>query len=170
MAAEEGKWEKFTQPGFEESAKTIAQEARAETAEEDAIWDEIHQENERAEKEAGDKAEEEHFRELDHDEAIEENKARDNAAAYIEKNGKPKSYDFYLNQGHDPAEALDLALDDDAHGPDAEDMYHDEYEDEDPLAGDVEPTGGYYEPKPDVFEAQRQEVMRQHGDFTETRR
>ena len=38
--------------------------------------------------------------------------------------------------------------------------------DEDPLAGDVELTGGYYEPPIHPFEAQRLEVMRQHGDYT----
>lgn len=44
----------------------------------------------------------------------------------------------------------------------------DEEEDEDPLAGDVEPTGGYYEPSPDPFEAQHLRVMAQHGDYTNT--
>ncbi|HEY1064093.1 MAG TPA: hypothetical protein VGE30_02220 [Candidatus Saccharimonadales bacterium] len=39
-------------------------------------------------------------------------------------------------------------------------------EDEDPLAGDVEPTGGYYVPPVHPFEAQRLAVMRQHGDYT----
>jgi hypothetical protein len=38
--------------------------------------------------------------------------------------------------------------------------------DEDPLAGDVEPIGGYYEPPIHPFEAHRLEVMRQHGDYT----
>jgi len=38
--------------------------------------------------------------------------------------------------------------------------------DEDPLAGDVEPTGGYYEPPIHPFEAHRLEVMCQHGDYT----
>jgi cold shock CspA family protein len=37
--------------------------------------------------------------------------------------------------------------------------------DEDSLAGDVDPTGGYPEPELDPFEAHRLEVMRQHGDW-----
>jgi hypothetical protein len=71
----------------------------------------------------------------------------------------------------DPMDALDESLNDEAAAPDAEDLYRQEMEDEDtedPLAGDVEPTGGYYEPKPDAFEAQRLAVMRQHGDHTES--
>jgi hypothetical protein len=127
---------------------------------------------EEANGEAGEKREALRIKNLDHEEALEENVQRDKAAAYIEKNGKPTSYDYYLDQGHNPIEALDLALDDDAHGPDAEDLYRqemDEEEDnEDPLAGDVEPTGGYYEPKPGAFEAHRLSVMRQHGDHTES--
>ena len=34
---------------------------------------------------------------------------------------------------------------------------------EDPLAGDVEPTGGYYEPPQHAFDAHRDAVARQHG-------
>ncbi len=35
---------------------------------------------------------------------------------------------------------------------------------EDPLAGDVDPTGGYYEEPPNPMDAHRDEVARQHGD------
>lgn len=38
--------------------------------------------------------------------------------------------------------------------------------DEDPLAGDVEPTGGYYVAPPDPFEAHSRRVAAQHGDYT----
>lgn len=49
---------------------------------------------------------------------------------------------------------------------DAYDDYDYPEENEDPLAGDVEPTGGYYTPPVSAFEAQRLEVMRQHGYYT----
>ena len=44
-----------------------------------------------------------------------------------------------------------------------EDMYE---QTEDPLAGDVEPTGGHPSPGIHPYDAQRLEVMRQHGDYT----
>jgi len=44
--------------------------------------------------------------------------------------------------------------------------FDDEEDNEDPLAGDVDPTGGYYEEPMHPFEAQRLSVMRQHGDYT----
>jgi hypothetical protein len=43
---------------------------------------------------------------------------------------------------------------------------YDDSDDEDPLAGDVDPTGGYYEAPMHVFDAHRLSVMRQHGDYT----
>jgi hypothetical protein len=129
----------------------------------------------RLDDEAYDKAEEKYHTNLvktmDHIDALKENEARDKVTAYIEKNGKPKSYDYWVDRGMDPMDALDESLNDEAAAPDAEDLYRQEMEDEDtedPLAGDVEPTGGYYEPKPDAFEAQRLAVMRQHGDHTES--
>ncbi len=39
-------------------------------------------------------------------------------------------------------------------------------DDEDPLAGDVDPTGGHYEPSMHAFDAHRLSVMRQYGDYT----
>lgn len=42
---------------------------------------------------------------------------------------------------------------------------HDE-PDEDPLAGDVEPTGGYSTAPVHAFSAHRLSVMRQYGDYT----
>lgn len=56
--------------------------------------------------------------------------------------------------------------DDSEYFDDPEGDDEDDFEDEDPLAGDVDPTGGYYDPPLDSFEAQRLEVMRQHGDYT----
>ncbi len=47
-----------------------------------------------------------------------------------------------------------------------DDPYDNSDEDEDPLAGDVEPTGGYYEPSMHPWDAHRLSVMRQHGDYT----
>ncbi len=35
---------------------------------------------------------------------------------------------------------------------------------QDPLAGDVDPTGGYYEEPQNPMDAHRDEVARQHGD------
>lgn len=43
---------------------------------------------------------------------------------------------------------------------------HDDEPDEDPLEGDVEPTGGYPEPEIHPQDAHRDRVMRQHGDYT----
>lgn len=46
------------------------------------------------------------------------------------------------------------------------DDYDDDSEDEDPLAGDVDPTGGYYEAPMHPSDAHLLRVMAQHGDYT----
>ena len=46
------------------------------------------------------------------------------------------------------------------------DLTANQSDNEDPLAGDVEPTGGYNEPTPHAFDAHRLSVMRQYGDYT----
>jgi len=42
----------------------------------------------------------------------------------------------------------------------------DDEPDEDPLAGDVDPDGGYPEPEMHPWDAHQLNVMRQHGDYT----
>ena len=68
----------------------------------------------------------------------------------------------------DEADDCDASPDDDS---DIEDPFdamedYDDSDNEDPLAGDVDPTGGYYEPPIHPMDAHRLEVMRQHGDYT----
>lgn len=107
----------------------------------------------------------------DHEEALQDNESRDNTMRYIEQHGKPQNYDYYIKGGKDPVEALEAALRDDyeqdqeylAQGDDGH--YHDEheYEDEDPLAGDVEPTGGYHEETPSPTNTQHYHALKERG-------
>ncbi|HVS58478.1 MAG TPA: hypothetical protein VHD60_01935 [Candidatus Saccharimonadales bacterium] len=50
--------------------------------------------------------------------------------------------------------------------PDDEYDEYDDSDNEDPLAGDVDPIGGYYEEPLHPAEAHRLSVMRQYGDYT----
>lgn len=78
--------------------------------------------------------------------------------------GKCDEHDtFCYNCNSDSCVCSDDVEDDDYDDP------YDEYDDsdnEDPLAGDVDPTGGYYEEPLHPFEAHRLSVMRQYGDYT----
>lgn len=100
-----------------------------------------------------------------HDEAM----ARERDLPDEELNDPADSSGFYDEArcgGDRPGLMVDDESDERAAADYMDDEDYPEDEDEDPLAGDVEPTGGCYEPLPDPFTAQRLAVMRQHGDYT----
>ncbi len=175
-AAERGVWEKWAQPGFEESAKKIALDAQIETAHEDALWED----HEHTRQKEDDKDLDEYYAGLDAEQAAAEKREHE---AYLRGDDETTDLDGDLEArcGITNQEAIAASYDDEAAEPgheqddhystDEEELRRQEEDEqtEDPLEGDVD---RFVPPEetadPSLAWGNHARAAREHGDITES--
>jgi hypothetical protein len=170
-AAVAGKWEKFAQPGFDESARGIALDAQIEAAHDDAIWEDHRRWQDQQDREQYDKDMDAYWAERDAEEQAAEERERQ---AYLNGDDEHDDRDGDLEArcgiSNQESAAVSYYSDEELAAQDADfDGDYDPSDDEDPLAGDVD----RYVPDnetadPGLAWGLHAAAARQHGDLTES--